>query len=61
MEQIEVKGNKMTEAFLKLLPVKIHLKAWEDKLNLKDHVDDSYEKRINQTKEEKFDKLIEQL
>lgn len=45
----------------KLLPLKLHLKDWEAKLKLNEKHDDSYERRVTRTKEEKFDKLIEQL
>ena len=46
----------------KLLPIKLHLKDWESKLHLTEKNDgDQFERRLNKTKEEKFDKLIEQL
>lgn len=44
-----------------MLPVKLHLKSWEEKLHLKDENKDSFEQRKFQQKEEKFDHLIESL
>jgi hypothetical protein len=45
----------MTEEVKKLLPIKLHLRAWEDKLKLKDNNEDSFEQKILNQKEEKFD------
>ena len=32
MERMATKENKMREQVSKMLPVKLHLKAWEDKV-----------------------------
>ncbi len=45
----------------KLLPIKLHLRDWECRLGLNEKIEDSFEKRVTQEKEQKFDKLIEQL
>eukprot|EP00347_Sterkiella_histriomuscorum_P008624 403344382 len=61
MEKVATKENKMKSQVQKLLPLKLHLKDWQAKLQLNEKLEDSYERRVSQTKEEKFDKLIEQL
>lgn len=62
MQKISTKENKLGDQFMKLLPVKLHLKAWEDKLNLKEKTsNDAFVRKLQSEKEQKFEKLLEQL
>ncbi len=61
MEKVATKENKMTEEVKKMLPIKLHLRSWQDKLKLKDSNEDSFEQRLLDAKEQKFDMLIEKL
>lgn len=61
MEKMATKENKMKSEVQKLLPLKLHLRDWQAKLNLNEKLEDSYERRMTKSKEDKFDKLIEKL
>lgn len=61
MQKRATKENKLKNTVEKLLPLKLHLMDWEGKLKLNEKTDDSYEQRIMKSKEDKFDRLIEQL